>query len=59
MKTTIQISQNFSVDIAIYDNCVFVTTTFNSDKRTTDFNSIQDCIENTTMPAVRNYLKSI
>lgn len=59
MKTTIQISKNFSVDITIYDNCVFVTTLFDGRKITSDFSSIEDCIKNSTIVAVKNYLKSI
>ena len=54
--TTIQITNNLTATIEINEDLsVFVTTNYNGIKRTNYYQNYQDVIDNTTMPAIKNY----
>lgn len=54
--TTLTITNNFSVEIELTDSIVFVSTFYFGDKKTYSYADKNDCIENTTIKAVKNYL---
>ena len=54
--TTIQITNNLTATIEINEDLsVFVTTNYSGIKRTNYYQNSQEVIENTTMPAIKNY----
>jgi hypothetical protein len=54
--TTIQITNNLTATIEINEDLsVFVTTNYSGIKRTNYYQNPQEVIENTTMPAIKNY----
>jgi hypothetical protein len=54
--TTITITNNLTATIEINEDLsVFVTTNYNGIKRTNYYQNSQDVINNTTMPAIKNY----
>jgi hypothetical protein len=54
--TTIQITNNLKATIEINEDLsVFVTTNYSGIKRTNYYQNYQDVIDNTTMPAIKNY----
>jgi hypothetical protein len=59
MKTQITITSNFSVEIEIFDFCVIVKTNYHGDTRKNSYESVSEAINNTTIPAVMNYLKAL
>ena len=59
MTTQIKPTKDLTVDIQIFNGWVFVTTTYFINKRTTIYSTIEDAINETTLPSVRNFLKSI
>jgi hypothetical protein len=58
MNTQIKVSKNLSVEIRVEENIVFVTTCYMGKLRTTSYDSVEDAIEQTTLPSVHNFLKS-
>jgi hypothetical protein len=59
MNTQIKVSKNLEVTIEIIEGMVFVTTNYFNNKRTTSYDSVEDAIDQTTLPSVHNFLKSI
>jgi hypothetical protein len=54
--TTIQITNNLTATIEINEDLsVFVTTNYSGIKRTNYYQNSREVIENTTMPAIKNY----
>jgi len=54
--TTINITNNLTATIEINEDLsVFVTTNYSGIKRTNYYQNYQDVIDNTTMPAIKNY----
>lgn len=59
MTTTVLNTQHIKVEVSIIDGMVFITNTYSNTKRTTSFQNIEEAINNTTMPPVKNYLMSL
>jgi hypothetical protein len=59
MNTELKVTKNLTVNIEILEGMVFVTTNYYNYKRTTSYDSVEDAIDQTTLPSVHNFLKSI
>jgi hypothetical protein len=59
MNTELKVTKNLTVNIEIFEGMVLVTTNYYNYKRTTSYDSIEDAIDQTTLPSVHNFLKSI
>jgi hypothetical protein len=59
MKQVLNITKGLTAEILIIDGMVFVNTNYNGNKRSMSFETIEIAINQTTMPMVANYLKSI
>jgi hypothetical protein len=59
MNTTLNIAKGLTAEISIIEGMVFVNTNYNGHKRTTAYDSVQVAINETTMPMIANYLKSL
>ena len=59
MRTELKVTNNLTVNIEILEGMVLVTTDYYNYKRTTSYDSVEDAIDQTTLPSVRNFLKSI
>jgi len=59
MTTTLNITKGLTAEITIIENMVFVNTNYNGNTRCMSYDSIQIAINETTMPAIATYLKSI
>jgi hypothetical protein len=59
MTTTLNITKGLTAEISIIENMVFINTNYNGHTRCMGYDSIQIAINETTMPAISNYLKSL
>jgi len=59
MNTTLNITKGLTAEITIIENMVFVNTNYNGNTRCMAYDSIKIAINETTMPAISNYLKSL
>jgi hypothetical protein len=59
MNTILNITKGLTAEITIIENMVFVNTNYNGNARCMAYDSIQVAINETTMPAISNYLKSL
>lgn len=59
MKQVLNITKKLIAEILIIDGMVIIDTNYNGYKRSTSFETIEIAINETTMPMVANYLKSI
>jgi hypothetical protein len=59
MRTELKVTNNLTVNIEILEGMVLVTTDYYNYKRTTSYDSVEDAIDQTTLPSVHNFLKSI
>lgn len=59
MKATLTIAKGLTAEISIIEGMVFVNTNYNGNKRTMSYDNVQIAIQETTMPMIANYLKSL
>lgn len=59
MKTVLNVAKNFSVEISIIENMVFITTDYFNNRRTYSYDSVSDAVNKTAIHAVANYLRSV
>ena len=59
MKATLTITKGLTAEISIIEGMVFVNTNYNGNKRTMSYDNVQIAIQETTMPMIANYLKSL
>lgn len=59
MNTILNITKGLTAEISIIEGMVFINTNYNGNKRTMSFDSVQIAINETTMPMIANYLKSL
>jgi len=59
MKATLTITKELTAEISIIEGMVFVNTNYNGNKRTMSYDNVQIAIQETTMPMIANYLKSL
>ena len=59
MNTILNITKGLTAEISIIEGMVFINTNYNGNKRTMSFDSVQIAINETTMPMMANYLKSL
>ena len=58
MTHTIEVTKQFQVIVDIYNDCVITTTKYLDTTRKSSFESIEDLINNTSIPAVANFFKN-
>jgi len=59
MNTILNITKGLTAEISIIEGMVFINTNYNGNKRTMSFDTIEIAINETTMPMIANYLKSL
>jgi len=57
--TTLNITKGLIAEVTIIEGMVFVNTIYNGIKRSTSYESVEIAINETTMPVISNFLKSI